>query len=108
MPAAKSGARRTSIIMITRCLSVLLLLLLAGCRDKPSEVVVAPKKKVDDDKTPVALDIFRQAADPPQFREALNLLSANLARPDVAARLTLTGGERAFLESDAKLSPPEL
>src|SRR5258707_1823332 len=97
--------------MKTRYVRIALLFLLAGCRNNTGNDALAPQKKatkVDDDKTPIALAIFRQGTELPQFREALNLLSPNLARPDVMARVTLKPDDRIFLETEAKLSPAEL
>jgi hypothetical protein len=93
-----------------RSVPVLLLLVLLGCRNNTSDVAVADKKaaKIDDDKTPVAFDIFRQAVEPAQFRDALNLLSTHLTRPDVAPRLALKAEDRDFLKAEAQLSPAEL
>src|SRR6266404_368093 len=77
-------------------------------RNNTSNDVVAPQKKpakTNGDATLIALDLFRQGSELPQFRDALNLISPNLTRPDVAARLVLKPDDRMLLEAEAKLTP---
>ncbi len=83
------------------------LLLLAGCRNNTPDIVVEKKvTRADDDKTAIALEIFRHGGDRARYRDALNLLGVGLAREPVA-RLTLTPDERRLLSADAKLTPVE-
>jgi hypothetical protein len=80
-------------------------------RDRPNGDSANPQKQAgrgDDDKTALALDIFRQSGEASQYREGLNLLSPHLTQPDVVARLTLSPESRALFKDEAKLTPAEL
>lgn len=87
----------------------LIVLLLAGCRNNTGPDIAAPPKKtaIADNKTAIALDIFRQGGERAQLREALNLLNPTLASPEIAPRLVLTPEQRRLLQN-AKLSLAEL
>lgn len=82
----------------------------AGCRNQSAkDAPVAPTRQSSaDDRTHAALETFRQANEAGPLREALDHLNANLARPDVADRLTLSVDDRANLKADAGLTAAEL
>src|SRR6476659_1125708 len=80
-------------------------------RTNTNRDATAPQKelsKAKTDNTAIAVDIFRQGSDLAQFRDALNLLSPNLAQPDIAGRVILKPDDRSFLLTAAKLTQEEL
>ncbi len=93
----------------TPVLFALGVLVLAGCTnrstEKPKETTVqVTSAKPRTDPLRLASDLMRQATEPGQFREALNVLNPALD----SSKLALDDTQREFLRTEANLSPAEL